>query len=212
MKVQAIWISVTAVLLGVSLWRPPFPFEQFLQHLPTVLGLAGLAAASRKKWLGKPSVVAICLFLGLHILGARYIYTYVPYDRWSEAIFGTSLGDLFGWRRNHYDRLVHLLYGLLACVPLYEIARRHAGLGRGWAVLFAAAGVTTTSAVYEVFEWMLTLFVSPEQATRYNGQQGDLWDAQKDMALAMAGVVAFAIVIAARARRWATSTMGEYTE
>jgi putative membrane protein len=187
---QGMWIGATAVLLAASLWRPIYPTEQFLQHLPTVIGLLALAVASRKGLFSTSAVAAICLFLWLHILGARYIYTYVPYDRWSKSVFGTTTREVFGWQRNHYDRFVHLLFGALACVPLRDMARRD-GLSSGWAKFTAAAGVMSLSAAYEVFEWLLTLFVPRDQAHRYNGQQGDMWDAQKDMALAMSGVLIF---------------------
>jgi putative membrane protein len=77
------------------------------------------------------------------------------------------------------------------------MARRHGRHGRQWALVFATSSVMTSSAIYEIFEWTLTLFVSPEQAHRYNGQQGDPFDAQKDMALALLGVFVFGVALAA---------------
>jgi putative membrane protein len=199
MKAKAIWIGTTAVLLLASFWQPIYLFEQALQHVPTIIGLAGLAVAARRNWLGTGAIAAICLFLWLHILGARYIYTYVPYDRWSAQVAGTSIGEALGWQRNHYDRLVHLLFGILGSIPLYETARRYGGMNRGWSTLLAAACVLSIGGIYEVFEWTLTLFVAPELAQRYNGQQGDIWDPQKDMALGMLGVLIFAV---ASQTRW----------
>ena len=61
-------------------------------------------------------------------------------------------------------------------------------------LLLAWLTIQTFSLLYEVFEWMLTLFISGEGATDYNGQQGDIWDAQKDMALAMLGSTLMTIV------------------
>ena len=195
---QAAWIGLTTLLLLVSLIRPLYPFEQTLQHIPTVIGLILLAVAARRQWLSPQSIAAICLFLWLHILGARYIYTYVPYDEWTDAVFGKSLSDALGWQRNHYDRLVHFAYGFLASIPIYELARSRGKLGPPAAILIVAAAALGTSALYEIAEWMLTLFVSPEQARRYNGQQGDIWDAQKDMALALAGMLSFDMVLSVR--------------
>ena len=57
------------------------------------------------------------------------------------------------------------------------------------------APVLASSAAYELFEWLLTLFMAPGTAEAYNGQQGDIWDAHKDMALALAGSVGAALWI-----------------
>lgn len=194
MNAKVIWIGTTAVFLLASFWDPHYPVQQTLQQVPTALGLVGLAVAARRDWLSTRSIAAVCLFLWLHILGARYIYTYVPYDRWSAEVFGTSISEVFGWRRNHYDRLVHLLFGVLGCVPIYEAARRYGRMTPGWSTLTAAMGVMSIGAIYEVFEWSLTFFVPSEHARQYAGQQGDVWDPQKDMGLAMIGVVFFVAI------------------
>lgn len=138
-------------------------------------------------------MTSISVFLWLHILGARYVYSYVPYDTWSRACVGVSITDAFHLSRNHYDRLVHLLYGALAMVPQVEVLRRRFGLGRVAAIVFSIALVSGVSALYEIVEWLLTVVAAPERADRYNGQQGDAWDAQKDMACAVAGAIAVAV-------------------
>ncbi len=89
--------------------------------------------------------------------------------------------------RNHFDRLIHFLFGLLWTRPLVEAAHRHAGYSVGKALLFAFLVIQAVSAVYEIFEWSLALLMAPESAEAYNGQQGDGFDAQKDMTLALAG-------------------------
>jgi translocator protein len=125
--------------------------------------------------------------LALHIIGARWIYSYVPYEEWFDAIVGSGPGEWFGWRRNHYDRLVHFAFGVLLTYPLTEGAARFAKMPQRAAMLFAWLAVAGISAIYEVAEWALAVIAAPEMAERYNGQQGDLWDAQKDMGLAIAG-------------------------
>lgn len=74
------------------------------------------------------------LFLALHSLGGRYTYTDVPYDAVAQAIFGRTVSETFGFERNHYDRLVHLSYGLLAVRPGCEALQRHIGIARRTAV------------------------------------------------------------------------------
>ena len=181
-----VWF-VTALLLGISLIRPIYPQEQYLQHTPTLFAMILFAWAIHKRWLGTLSVISISLFILLHIIGARYIYSNVPYDIWSQHLCGCSLSDTFQWERNHFDRLVHFCFGLLTVLPVYEICRRYLQCSHTWSLMMALMTVLSVSAVYEVFEWGLAVIMSPEHAEAYNGQQGDIWDAQKDMALALVG-------------------------
>lgn len=183
---QALVLAVT-VLLGVTLVHPLYPREQWLQHPPTVAAIVALFWAARKHWFSNAAITCLAAMLALHILGARWIYSNVPYQQWCEATLGSGPREWFGWTRNHYDRLVHLAFGLLMPLPLAEAARRYGALSARWSLAVAAMGVATASAGYEVFEWLLATIADPDQAERYNGQQGDFWDAQKDMALAMVG-------------------------
>lgn len=132
-------------------------------------------------------MACMLFFLWLHILGARFIYSFVPYDDWSIALFGSSISEWFAWERNHYDRLVHFAFGALFMAPAVDVATRYGRMTTSWAILFGVLFVMAMSAWYEAFEWLLTVVVSPLDAESYNGQQGDLWDAQKDMALAFLG-------------------------
>ena len=138
----------------------------------------------RKRWFSNLAFLGVALFLILHLVGARYIYSYVPYQEWLQC-----LGD-WDWlhtSRNHYDRLAHLLFGVFLFPALVEFSRRRVTSRQVMAVLVAWLLVQAGSLIYELFEWALTLVLSPEDAEGYNGQQGDLWDAHKDMALAMLG-------------------------
>lgn len=187
---QRTWLVLVALAAMASLTTTPYPAVAPLHHLPT-LALIGAAPWLLRRWpLGDRSVACIGLFLLLHTLGGHFTYTNLPYDDWTRALTGTSLGEAMGWRRNHYDRLVHLAFGLLAVPPLTEGLRRHGGLGPRAAGWGAVAGVMAIGAVYEIFEWLLAIAVAGPAADSYNGQQGDVWDAQKDMGLALAGALA----------------------
>ena len=193
-SLSTVLVFLTVVLLGVSLIAAPFPEVQYLQHAPTVVALVALMIAARREWLTLPSLACVVAFWWLHILGARYAYSNVPYDAWSLQVFGASVSGQLGWERNHYDRLVHFLFGLLCVLPAVEIATVRGRMRLGWAIAFALSIVMTIGAVYEIFEWLLTAVASPENAESYNGQQGDMWDPQKDMALAGLGAL-FALPI-----------------
>jgi len=122
-------------------------------------------------------------------LGARYLYSYVPYDTWSEIFLGINITDRFGFERNHYDRLVHFSYGLLLAVPIQEFERLYFGLSASLSAVLAIECVLATSAAYELGEWLVAVVFAPEWAEAFLGQQGDIFDAQKDMALAMVGAM-----------------------
>ena len=122
--------------------------------------------------------------------------------QWFELLSGQS--------RNMYDRFVHLRLrpargstgvGSARCVTAASVG--------GWRSWLALAAVTAISGLYEIFEWLLTLVLAGPLADDYNGQQGDIWDAQKDMALALLGGVIAAAALrltACRSTRAAGST------
>lgn len=187
--VQRPLIGVLLILLLAAQVEQPYPEVALLQHIPTMLLIVASPALLRRWPLSTPALACIVAFLALHTLGGRYAYSNVPYDDWAQALTGSTLSEAFGWTRNHYDRLVHFAVGALSVIPVAEIARRWGGLGPRGATLTVLAWVLAISCLYEIFEWLLTIVAAGETADRYNGQQGDLWDAQKDMALATLGAV-----------------------
>ncbi|SEH14078.1 putative membrane protein [Sphingopyxis sp. YR583] len=188
------------ILLLLAQIDQPYPEIALLQHIPTMLLIVASPALLRRWPLSTASVACIVAFMALHTLGGRYAYSNVPYDEWTRALAGTSLSEAFGWTRNHYDRLVHFAFGALSVIPVTEIARRWGGLGARGAALTVLAWVLAISCLYEIFEWLLTIVAAGETADRYNGQQGDIWDAQKDMALATLGAI-LVLAIPRRDRR-----------
>lgn len=195
-------LAMFGLLFVATWWQPRWPVEQALHHSLTVVALAVLLWAQRRWPLPLSSFVLVLLFLALHTVAARWIYSYVPYDAWTRAVFGRGLNELLGWQRNSFDRLVHLAYGLCLAPVLMRALIDRLGWRTRWAALAAVDVVISTGAVYELFEWAIAMTLAPDLAEAYNGQQGDFWDAQKDMATAAAGaIVATTIaVLAARHR------------
>jgi putative membrane protein len=99
------------------------------------------------------------------------------------------VNQTFGFERNHYDRLVHFSYGLLVAVPIQEFERRHLHLSAVASSVLAVECILATSAAYELIEWLVSVFFAPDWADSFLGLQGDIFDAQKDMALATIGAV-----------------------
>jgi len=196
---------LVALALAVALAnvRQPYPDIAPLQHVPTVLLILAAPLLLRRWPLSNGSLGCIIGFLLLHTLAGRYTYSNVPYDAWGRALIGVSIDKALGLARNDFDRLVHLSFGLLAIRPFAELARRHAGMGCTAALFSAFLFVGAISALYEIFEWLLTIVLAPGMADEYNGQQGDMWDSQKDMAIALFGGALVSIWMLSRRGRGA---------
>lgn len=197
-KYQFILIGLLLTAIPLSFIGAPYPQELILQHTATVFGLACLAAAVVFANATKLSFGCVWTFIALHIIGARWIYSYVPYDDVAKHLTGTTLSELFGWQRNHYDRLVHFASGILGVPPASELLQKYANMRPLGAAVMGIACVMTIGALYEIFEWQIAVRLAPQQAEAYNGQQGDVWDPQKDMLFAWLG----AMVAAALVFRW----------
>lgn len=177
---------LAAIALGIPLsaWGAIYPTNTWLQVGPVAL-LLPLAILALRRWpIGNRSAGCIAAFVLLHLFAARWSYSFVPYDAWLNGI-----DSAMGFQRNMFDRLVHFLFGLLAIDPMVELGTRYWRLTRRMALTFAVLFVLAIGGIYEVFEWTLTLALAPADAGAYNGEQGDMFDAQKDMALAALGAL-----------------------
>lgn len=192
------------------------PHDRADWALENALVLAfGAALLVTRRWFvfSRTSYTLIFLYLCLHAVGAHYTYSLVPYDDWWRALTGHGFNSMVGWERNNFDRAVHFSYGLLLAYPIREIFLRVVEVRGFWAYFLPMDVTLSTSALYELLEWGAAATVGSELGAAYLGTQGDIWDAQKDMALAAAGaVIAMAItaLVNRRARRdlardWADS-------
>ncbi|MGE0776502.1 MAG: DUF2238 domain-containing protein [Sphingomonadaceae bacterium] len=185
--VQLWLLGLLVLALPLSAWDALYPRNTWLQLGPCLVLLLVAVPLLRRWPVSTASLRNIILFLLLHSIAARWSYSFVPYDDWVRALTGWSLDAALGFKRNMFDRFVHLAFGLLAIRPAREIATRSFGLSPRVALYIAPEFVLATSAFYEIFEWQLALFMAPADAAAYNGQQGDMFDPQKDMALAALG-------------------------
>lgn len=131
--------------------------------------------------LSKVSYTLITIFAILHVIGSHYTYAEVP--------FGYTLQDWFGADRNMYDRLVHFLFGFLIAYPMREIFMRVSKSKGFWGFWFPVELTFALACIYELIEWGAAIIVNPEAGLAFLGSQGDVWDAQKDMALAGFGAM-----------------------
>lgn len=192
-------LGIVLLALAVSAVAPFDRRDWLLEHLPTVATIAFLVWYEKRPG-GTPLTTLSYVLLGalllLHVLGAHFLYSRVPYAEWWAQLRGTPLP--LGATRNHYDRFVHLCFGLFAIVPITELVRRHVTCARIRSVVVGLAFVALTSELYELAEWCIAILMSPEAAANYNGQQGDVFDAQKDVGLALLGGLVGGALVAVR--------------
>lgn len=184
-------LLITVAVFSVSWISPLWPVEQALHSSLTVLGLLALVWADHRWPLGTGAFVTICVFIAMHCIGARWLYSNVPYEQWSMQLLHWSPSATFGWTRNHFDRLIHLLFGLCFTPAIAQLAmQRWPRLTLRQAFVLTVMTIMCVSLVYEWFEWGIALLLSPRAAEAYNGQQGDIWDAHTDTLLATLGSLA----------------------
>ena len=127
--------------------------------------------------------LSLTIFVILHLFGAHMTYNNMTYFGW--------FSDWFGWERNYYDQVIHFLFGLMLFVPFFEIFY-HQGVSRKLSYLIAFLFISGVGAWYEILEWLSMVLFSnqPDEICAKALTQGDVWDAQKDIAYAVIGSVA----------------------
>lgn len=123
------------------------------------------------------SFSCIFCFVMMHVSGSQYAYTHHPIGIWMK--------DAFHLQRNGFDRLVHFNFGFLITLPLIEYSELKLKINSNLASIFAFLIISTQAATFELIEWIIGGVLFPETGTDYEGTQGDEWDPQKDIALAM---------------------------
>jgi len=180
------WIGMSFSPVDVQNW--------ILASILPCLLVAVLVAAHRSFPLSHGSYTLITLFLTLHMIGAHYTYAQVPFGQWLESVLEMS--------RNPFDRVVHFCFGLLLTYPLLEVFARLANVGGALASYLSFMTPLGLSGLWEVLESWVARVVSPQLGDAYLGSQGDIWDAQKDMAAAVCGSLLCLLAVAwVRSRR-----------
>lgn len=190
-------LSVVFFIEFIILSISPYDRADWALENALVLIFAAIMAFSYKHFpLSRISYTLIFIFMALHEIGAHYTYAKVPYDAFLISHFNFSLNEYMDWDRNHFDRLVHFLYGLLLAYPVKELYCRVANATGFWSYFFPLELTMASSMVFELIEWGAAELFGGDLGMAYLGTQGDVWDAHKDMALASLGAfIAMAITI-----------------
>ncbi len=195
------------VLLGIYtvIWAalaidPVYRDDWLLENILVVVLVPALILTAKRLRFTDFTYTCLFLFFVLHAIGSHYTYALVPYDEWFQSLTGGTLNELLGFERNHFDRLVHFLYGILVTPAVIELFAHYGRYPAVWAVLFPTFFIWAHAGLYEVVEWGAATWFGGDLGMAYLGTQGDIWDAHKDMALAFAGtaIVMVAYAVAGR--------------
>ena len=184
--------GLVALVLVVLVWsgiRPHDRFTWFMEVFPVLLGLPAVLLTHRRFPLTSLLWVLLAIHACILMLGGKYTYAEVPIGNWVR--------DTFGLARNHYDRLGHFAQGFVPAILAREILWRRSPLrGSHWLPFVVVSICLAFSACYEFLEWW-TALISGEGATAFLGTQGDPWDTQWDMFLALVGATTALLTLSA---------------
>ncbi|MFN3409694.1 MAG: DUF2238 domain-containing protein [Limisphaerales bacterium] len=166
-----------------------------LENAPVWIGIAAWLWTRRDFQLSRLCLVLFTLHAVILMVGGHYTYAMVPLGDWVK--------DWLGLERNHYDRLGHFAQGFIPVIFVRELLLRVARLPRSrWIPVLAVCACLAFSAFYELIEWW-TALLTGEAATDFLGTQGDPWDTQWDMFLALCGAVVALLTLS----RWHDRSM-----
>jgi len=181
-------LAVALVALVASGIGPREVGTWALEVAPVVITVPILAATWQRFRLTPLAYRLIFIHALILVLGGHYTYAHVPLGFW--------LQDVFEFARNPYDRIGHLAQGFIPAIIAREILLRVTPLGPGKMLFFLVLSVClAASAFYELLEWW-TALVFGEGAKEFLGTQGDEWDTQWDMFLALLGATASQLLFA----------------
>jgi putative membrane protein len=184
------------VITGVA------PLERstwWLEVAPVVVALPLLFWTRKRFPLTPLAYGLIAVHAIILMVGGHYTYAKVPLGFWVQQAFDLS--------RNPYDRLGHLAQGFVPAILAREILLRCTPLRRGgWLSFIVVSICLAISACYEFIEWW-TALIAGAGATAFLGTQGDVWDTQWDMFMALLGAVA-AVLLLSRAHDRALARLG----
>ena len=182
-------LATVVVVIIWSAWRPHDRFTWWLEVTPGLVGMAVLLATYRRCRFTTLCYTLIALHMCVLCVGGHYTYARVPLFDW--------LRPIFAWQRNNYDRLGHFMQGFVPAIIAREILLRIGVLARkNWLPFLVLSICLAISALYELIEWW-TALLSGAAANDFLGSQGDVWDIQSDMLVALIGAAAALIFLSA---------------
>lgn len=199
-----ILLTLVVFALMVSAIGPYDRTTWWLEIFPILIGAPILLATYRRFPLTSLLYTLLAIHALILVVGGHYTYARVPLGFWAQ--------EIFGFARNHYDRLGHFAQGFIPAILVREILLRTSPLRPGrWLFVLVTAVCLAFSACYEFIEWW-TALLGGHSAEAFLGTQGDVWDTQWDMFMALLGAMTAQLVLAKAHDRALKALAGELSE
>jgi putative membrane protein len=184
-------LMLLAIVLVFWTWSGIEPEDSrltwVLETFPFMIVLPVILLTYKRFPLTNLTYTLIAIHAMILMWGGHYSYAKVPLGFWME--------DWFGWTRNNYDKIGHLMQGFGPAIYTREIIARTSPLRRGrWLGFMSIAVPLAFSALYEIIEWLASLS-NPTDTEAFLGTQGYIWDTQSDMFLCLIGSIAALILL-----------------
>jgi len=167
-------------------WEPYARDVWLAENIPMWIIVAGIVwIHCRHHQFSTFSLLMMGVLIVLHTIGGHYTFERVPFEWFSK---------LFGFERNHYDRIAHFSVGFYAFALAELLWEKQAVNNRLVLFLFPVFAIFTVAALYEIVEWQYAISADPEAGIAVLGSQGDIWDAQKDMLSDGIGAISAALL------------------
>ena len=170
-------------LIGFSLLaiNPHDRADWAMENLFPIAQLVAIIIAYRHFKFTRLAYYMIFIYLFVQSWGGHFTY--------AEAAPFNWLRDHFHLKRNDYDRVAHFMLGFLVAIPVREILMQVIQTSRRWLAFITASIILAIGAFYEFIEWWVAVLATPNLGDKFLGTQGDIWDTQWDMLLALVGAV-----------------------
>jgi putative membrane protein len=194
-------LALTGLVLIGSGIRPFDRATWWLEVAPVLIGAPVLIVTFSRFRLSPLLYRLLFLHAVILMVGGHYSYARVPVGFWAQEWLDLS--------RNHYDRLGHLAQGFIPAILAREILIRLSPLRRGgWLFFLVICACLAFSAFYEMLEWWAAL-IGGAASESFLGTQGDVWDTQWDMFLALFGAISALLLLARAHDRSMTLVVGD---
>ena len=189
-RLPLVLVAGVTLVLAWSGFRPADRTTWWLEIFPVLIGAPILLATARRFPLTPLVYGLLAVHAMILMVGGHYTYANVPLGFWVQ--------DLFGLARNHYDRVGHFAQGFVPAILVREILLRTSPLRQGrWLFVLVTAVCLAFSACYEFVEWWAAV-LGGDSADAFLGTQGDVWDTQWDMFLAVIGALVAQLTLSRR--------------
>ena len=183
-------LFLLAFVLLIALWSvigvEDTYFTWILEATPAIVGLLVLVLTYKRFRMPTFLYGVMALHMVVLLVGAHYSYAKVPLGFWMQ--------DWFGFTRNNYDKIGHLMQGVTPALVMIELLRRTTPIKTaGWTGFLSVCVAEAISALYEIIEWLASLS-NPTDTEAFLGTQGYIWDTQTDMFMCLIGATVSVLI------------------